>query len=304
MKKRILLTIAGSLAVLNLISQNYHPFPQKDAKWNVFLVFGIYDNPPDTTMLRFVLNGDTTIEGKFYNRLCLEKGDTSNPILTGYGGMREENRKVYYFGPSLIGFPGYEEVLLYDFSVKPGDTVYHNAYKYFKTVILATDSVLVGDSYRKRFKVNASNNRFPDEYWVEGIGSIRNGLLAHITALPTCCYVYWENVCFTENDTVKFKNPRFTDCYFTKFTGIEDRTEVKTRIRVYPNPATDKLTISGLTPGIPGRIQLTDISGKIIYDDLVNESTRTIDFPWESGLYIIKIKDSSNTLITRLVVKY
>lgn len=93
-----------------------------------------------------------------------------------------------------MGFPHEEEGLLYDFDVQEGDTVWHTNSGYDYTVIESVDSVEIDGQLRRRYNVDTGRNYYfqDEEYWVEGIGSTKNGLLGHITAIPTCCYHFWE----------------------------------------------------------------------------------------------------------------
>jgi hypothetical protein len=195
---------------------SYHHFPTTNANWNIYLLSSCSEGmPPMPSLMRFCLSGDTTLMDKTYHKLFLEKGDTAGPEITFWGGIREEDKKVYYTGPGYLGDYSYGvEFLLYDFSRQAGDTIEHwPGNEYMTSVIQSVDSVLIGSEYRKRFFVE-SNPHFhnPDEI-IEGIGSVRNGLLGGISSIPTCGYHYWEQVCFRENGEVVYLNPDFADCY-------------------------------------------------------------------------------------------
>ncbi|MFN8205820.1 MAG: T9SS type A sorting domain-containing protein [Bacteroidales bacterium] len=214
MKKPLLILVL--VHCITLYGQSYHPFPLTNASWNIYLLSSCSeDMPPMPSLMRFTLRGDTILNDKTYHNLFSEKGDTASPEITFWGGIREEGKKVYYTGPGYLGDYSYGvEFLLYDFSLQAGDTIEHlPGNEYMTSVILSVDSVLICNEYRKRFFVE-SRPYFhnPDEI-IEGIGSVRNGLLGGISSIPTCGYHYWEQVCFSENGEVVYLNPEFEDCY-------------------------------------------------------------------------------------------
>ncbi len=104
-------------------------------------------------------------------------------------------------------------MLLYDFTAQVGDTVHHSGKAAFRSIILEIDSIQIGGEYRKRYKVDNGWFYHNPDYIVEGIGSIQNGLLGHISDIPLCGTHYWEHVCFSEGGIVKYKNPAYSDCY-------------------------------------------------------------------------------------------
>ena len=79
-----------------------------------------------------------------------------NPIIRGIGGLRENDKKIYYLGETIFSLYCEEEFLLYDFTKQIGDTIKHDPEGLFFSVILDIDSVLIGDGYRKRYSIDLS----------------------------------------------------------------------------------------------------------------------------------------------------
>lgn len=186
MKQTTLILGLTLLFNLGLKSQDYVPFPTESVNWNVFYVETCSETPSDTILLRYTIHGDTTINETQYSKLCIESGDTANPKINSIGGLREIDKKIYYKGQTIIGGGNDEEYLIYDFSKQVGDTIKHDSYGGFYSVVLDIDSVIIDGDYRKRYQVD--NHWFyqnPD-YIIEGIGSVKNGLLGHISDIPTC----------------------------------------------------------------------------------------------------------------------
>lgn len=58
-------------------------------------------------------------------------------------------------------------------------------------------------------------------------------------------------------------------------------------LTLYPNPVSSNLTVTGLTEG--AAIQITDISGRVIFTSTINHSTSNIDMSaYPEGVYILR----------------
>jgi hypothetical protein len=199
---------------ISLQGQQYFPFPAEDAQWNIYLLTTCdNDSPPDTFLLRYALHGDTVINDLAYGRLCLETGDLIDPLIEPVGAIREEDRRIYYIGQGFLGSDFSEEVLLYDFTAEVGDTIDHTETRSFRSIVLETDSIQIDGEYRKMYTVDNGWYYHNPDLIVEGIGSIKNGLLGHVSDIPTCGTHFWEHVCFSEKGEVRYRNPVYSDCY-------------------------------------------------------------------------------------------
>jgi len=206
--------------------QKYVPFPTENAEWNI----GFCSAPQDfqlaveCNMLNYSLAGDTIINNLNYKKVSLNKSLT-------VGFIREENKKIYYIGsgftnsgisyspqmlekiracsPSFI--KSYDmEYLLYDFNVKSGDDV---TWGMESDHVVKIDSVLIGNSYRKRYTL-----RNYGDVIIEGIGSVLKGLLSSVSPVPMCSdYISsWNHICFSQNGQTVYKNPDYVDCNSTE----------------------------------------------------------------------------------------
>jgi len=265
------------------------------------LEYSLSESPTDTVLLRYTLHGDTSINQVNYKKLCLESGDTLNPEIEAIGGLREQDKKIYFIGQDFLGNPHYEESLLYDFNKQIGDTVKHDNYGTFYSIIENIDSIEIDGEYRKRYKVYASNNYyFPgQEYWIEGIGSIKNGLLGNITMIPTCCYHYWEHVCFRENEQVKYLNPSFSECFPDYLlTSINENIEIF-EINIYPNPFSNELHIDNIQPDENINVRIVDNLGRILVHKELTTKNNIINVPEISGLLIVIVIDDNYQILKR-----
>ena len=298
--------IFGLIFIINhsLKSQDYVPFPTENVNWNVFYAGTCEEAPPDTSLLRYTIYGDTTINEIQYSKLCLETGDTINPKVQTIGGLRESEKKIYYIGQTIYAGGFEDEYLLYDFTKQIGDTIKHDSYSGFYSVILDIDSVEIDKSYRKRYKVD--NHWFyqnPD-YIIEGIGSVKNGLLGHISDIPTCGTHYWEHICFRENGIVKYLNPSFNDCFTSNLlTGIA-QADYETDFEIFPNPFSNEIQINNKLNHQDLIFKLIDINGKTLIEKNINNDKVTLDLNISSGLYNVLIVDNNGKiLMTKKVIK-
>lgn len=304
MKQIALIITINFILNIGLKSQNYVSFPTKNVNWNVYLLSTCDEGPPDTILLRYTFHGDTTINEISYNKLCIESGDTINPKIQAIGGLREDNKRIYYIGQTILGGEQDGEYLLYDFTKQIGDTIKHDSNGGFYSVVLNIDSMFIGDSYRKKFEVdNHWFYHYPD-YIVEGIGSIMNGLLGHISDIPTCGFHYWENICFKENGEVKYLNPSFNDCFPKIFFTKIDLLSLESEIKLYPNPIENKLHIENNTNEHEILIRIVDINGRIVLEDQGAGKNINIDLKIVPGIYnVIIINNQGQILIKRKIIK-
>lgn len=236
--KQILTTILIIVSFCDFsFAQDYVPFPAEETSWHVFYAGTCIEGPNDTIVYRFILQGDTLIDNILFHTLWVSVGDTLIPTILPFGAIREEDKKIYYIGNTMLGLNTYEVVLLYDFSKQVGDTIRHDLYnengKY--SVVLNIDSVPISDKYRKRYVVD--NNWFyhnPDTI-IEGIGSVKNGLLGHISDITTCGHHYWEHICFKQNNEILYINPNYNSCEPIFLKNRFKQMHVS-QIKIYPNP--------------------------------------------------------------------
>ncbi len=233
MKKILHLTLVLFFSVQLLSAIEYVPFPTRNAQWNVLITTSPseFQYVAGQNLLRYSLQGDTVINNILYNKLCVNNGTDDNPVYVGIGGLREENKVIYYTGlgygrayyrakpqkakeikncaPSINLYSDFE-VVLYDFNKQVGDTI---PWIYSYNIISKIDSVKINGSYRKRY-----NFEWGNEVIIEGIGSVVNGLLGTLQMEFVTCGGSFsvEHVCFSQNGKTLYLNPKFTDCNSTQ----------------------------------------------------------------------------------------
>ena len=192
-----------------LIAQKYHQIDTSNVVWNELKESSLMDTyPPDKYIETYLISGDTTIDNRRFYKIFIQESNDSTYV----GCFREEDKKVYYSGADYFGFETDSVVLLYDFNAQEKDTLYTGTGH--RVVIENIDSILIVNSYRKRFQLNDG------QYWIEGIGSTF-GFVFPMTAIPT---MHWrsELICYKHNDSLLYMSPNYFDCYTEKQNSIID----------------------------------------------------------------------------------
>lgn len=84
------------------------------------------------------------------------------------------------------------------------------------------------------------------------------------------------------------------------FSSLTTNNFEDLKITVYPNPAKDKLTISGITEN--SKIEIYSLTGmKILNLNCINDITIPLSF--SSGIYSIKISTESKSAVKRLIIR-
>jgi hypothetical protein len=300
MKKTIILFLILVPYIINSQEYFYTPLVKENTQWNMYDVQGggqCYDEHIDTLLKKYTIIGDTVINNVTYKKFC--KIDPATLIPKGIGGIREENRKVYYAGDTYANKYGenIRECLLYDFTVQAGDVVSFNLdYPWLSYTVTDVDYIPINGSLRKRYKFETL---YGAEYIVEGIGNITTGILHLITPIPTCSGYHQEFklICFSENGYPVYKNPEFTDCNSLKQINAGTNDKKESKFSITPNPAKDYIKIS-MKENVTGNIRLNIINntGKIVYKQTLNTNERIIQLGFLSkGIYLVQIEtDNAN----------
>ena len=154
-------------------------------------------------LIKFI--DDTTINGRQYRNIMKSK-DELHANWSGNGYIREEadTRKVFVFNKL-----NQKDILLYDFSLKTGDSILTgNGATYVKVTDVTNAPFGSTMVIRKQisFFDMSGNTR-----WIEGIGSawgILEGLNSFYTTGATS-----SQVCYYENEQLQYHNPGFSNCF-------------------------------------------------------------------------------------------
>ncbi len=290
---RILLALVFCFFCLVGITQEYFPFPTDTAQWNVLTR---YSNSPNYTAyynFQYRMRGDTIINNTEYNKIYLYE-DELGPSEIYLGGLREDSLKNIYFFPDIIYGSGYggpyfpsdtAEYLLYTFnnlqvgssvSINPNDDAIY---------ILEIDSILLGDSYRKRYLVD-NGNMLGLSHWIEGIGGTKDLFEAYSYEFEWSLHT----LCFTDSLTYYINSPNGADsCHYWLNSNVEEYDF--TDLRISPNPVNEVLFIQSDDLLNNRQISIQDAQGRLIKKIILKNRPYQIDVDdLELGLYFISLE--------------
>ncbi len=271
MKQSLLILIFACISSVFGQTNTYHSFPSSTAVWN-FNVNAICLTSGSTTEdYSIILNGDTTINNLVYKKLHTPFIDRNmsgmcNVSDTGYrGALREDqtNKKVFYIKPQETA-----EQLLYDFTLSVGDSIKGVLDMGMRETVNSIDSVLVGNTYRKRWNINTCYNISI----IEGIGSTYGFFEASpgcITDMPD-----YTLTCFQGDSTATFPASS-SNCQ--TITSITNNNLNTAPISVFPNPTKGEINIDFNDRKIK-EVRLFNLLGERIETrDAINTNRLTID---------------------------
>jgi len=298
--KKFLLSIIVSLTITIASAQTniYHPFPEDSAIW----VVDNYAQPPACngycSTVAYRMYGDTLINAISYNKLWVESFMFVGPFNPPYnyvpdnyiGAIRQDsiNKKVYYIDASMTS-----DTLLYDFDLAVGDTLpqtYCTNGLPQPSIVSGIDSILMSNSYHKRFKFANTISGFDTDYLIEGVGA--GGGLFYL-------YEFFEGGpvlnCFREADT--------HNCAYT-FAGIFEHDN-KSLLSISPNPFAIETTLHSDNIFHDATATVYNCYGKIVKQmKNINGNTVTLtreDIP--SGMYFLKMTEKEMKFsVNKLIV--
>ena len=298
MKKYVCIQLLFLLALTNGYGQTniYHPFPDSAAVWNQHEI-----NLNSEAYYQYAVLGDTVIHALKYHKIYRhsENETFADTVInignsTFIGGIREDSlKRIYFYNYAAMGCCLEQDsiYLLYDFSIKVGDTIKFSNYQAYPYLVLkSTDSVWVHNQYRKRYK-------FDEETWIEGIGSTRD-LLSTMIGIPTC-YCVNEIVCFKYRNTTYYLNPKFYDCYPYLGDGVKELSQLQNMF-IFPNPFSSQAVLQCDRMLTNATLKIYNSFGQLVRQE-ENISGQSITIKrnnLQSGLYFFQLDQNQKTLMT------
>lgn len=302
MKKCLLLFIAIlAFTMSQAQNNNYHPLPDSNAVWNfqfqILAIPGVVNGDYSITF-----SGDTMINGKSYRKLktpyvqCNAPPSFSTDYWLGYrGAIRQDSakRKVYFVPPSSVS-----EQLLYDFNMQVGDTIrgYLEPTTSGSYTVQAIDSVMVDNSYRKRWQIKSD---YYSVYLMEGIGST-HGLVEQLPPDVSDYPTYILN-CFHDNSEVLYPDT-ISDCPL--ITSLKPGVKRENKLVVFPNPFSERTTVKLKTHLKNATLILSDSQNQVVRKiNNINGKSITLnrnELP--EGLYFIHLLQDKRILSTEKIL--
>jgi len=260
-------------------AQEYHPLVDTNSLWSTaHQYFPGWTPYSDFTKFQ----GEVTLDGNIYKKVWTTT-DTSLANWNAAGYVREDAGKKVYFR----SWDGGPDDLRYDFGADAGDTIYlfyDPMGDYFVVDSVDTYILLTGES---RTRINLScysvGTFIGNDTWVEGMGSLfgvlQSGTCVLVGDMP-------QLICFKENDTLKYINDNFSDCFI--ITGISSHESGFAYLTIFPNPSDGKISIKVNDPSIlPLNIVFYDLQGNKICEKEINGKSTIVDICSFTGTSIV-----------------
>lgn len=284
MKTKLLLFLLLTLGISTSGNAQYHQLVDTGRVWTSTSCATNFFNACATNYYK--IEQDTVIGSFTYKKVWMSSDSgLVNPTWFMQGCIREDSAKKVYF----VNYMDTQEYMIYDFDLTAGDTA-HLQYNGMPVALIvdSISSVLIDNQLRNVFYLRPENSfYFYYQTWIEGIGSLDELL---IMRAPQTDYDS-DLLCFHENDTLKYYNLNFTDCYYNTLGMPEYKAY--NRISLSPNPTDGKFVIS-----FPEHftydeaiVSVMDISGKTVASRQItsNEKAEMDLSELPAGLYFVRI---------------
>lgn len=312
--------VALCLAAIPTQAQDYNPLIRPNTYWDV-----MEPNPspffypcPYLSGERYFFEGDTIIEEIEYQILHQNLMVSTNPngyfcppyaVNGNYSYirtfMRENIEKQQVFMHGSI-YSSNEEMLLYDFSLQTGDTLFFFAnsddpdLSELYAIVDETETIeLANGEKRKSMSLYASD--FGGHYThIEGVG---NNLGLAFTEYFLLLTIYPELTCVSENGIQLYG---MNQCF--NFLDIDEIFSSNNHIRLYPNPIKSDGTFTLICNEQLKELAIYDLKGTIVQTIETTNSQQThritLDAGTNSGIYILKIQTKKNQIYHEKIVLY
>ncbi len=281
--------------------------------WSVLDDFEYVHVHPDdpysyTKSTWYKIGEDTTINEIDYKRLLLSSG--LNPESWQPSGlfMRQDGDQIY----SKDGES--QETLLYDFGLAINDSMESEIHQQGLIYISILDSVketTLNNATRKIYYLTESLKNYSDtkshEIWIEGIGSITDGLLRQTNLGYTPSSHDYQLLCFHQNENLIYQAKDFDSCFIDIADGISEINSQSGSFKVFPNPTTGQLTIQfdQAASSLPFTVEILSLSGKVIKTENVTRAGQfTVSLSgMPKGIYLICLTTNNHKTVQKLIVK-
>jgi hypothetical protein len=169
--------------------------------------------------------------------------------------------------------------------------------------------------YRFYARGDGQNTYFPLTISVEGNGTVAPEIGEHMiiegeqVPLSATPETQWRFTKWVVNEVEYFENPYFatinaatTAVAHFDFVGAVDN-QIANKMRLYPNPGTNEITIENINGASMSEITITDISGnRALFVRKGTAQSQNIDISsLERGIYFIEVKTHEEKITLRFV---
>jgi hypothetical protein len=216
--------------------------------------------------------------------------------------VREDTigEKIYALYPCEYYYYDCEEVLLADFDVQAEDQIeVYCRWPWFSSnwvTVEKVDSIWIDNQYRKRVKiVNGYPSHLPQDYWVEGIGSIAFGLFFPSPEAVADLGDTPKFLCLHLNGELLYRNPLYDTC-FVKDSGVDIPVIVPPEDGTYCSVDNEWIYIDGSYT-----YRIYNAHGSLILSGI--SSSSAINISQLSGIYFIQLYDNTGFIHSYKFIK-
>jgi hypothetical protein len=259
-----------------------------DNQWNEAsygIVFG------EVESRRYTFDSDSSFRnGNWYTELLISSDEVGSAWTGTDQYFRMSGSQVY----ELIDDTDY---LLYDFALNVGDTFTvepAGSWSWSRDLVVTTvDSIVLMDQTKRKRLIFSCMDGTGEIVWVEGIGDLR-GLLS----VKSSCIldINEQLLCYSEQGEVLYQDPDEGECWLT--TSTED--PLPDDFSLYPNPASDRIFISGERSNRPMEFTIYSSVGVNIRSGKTADGSISVsDLP--QGVYLIEWRQGDKKTTSRFV---
>ena len=271
--KKALLLLVGCLGLIMGKAQayDYIPFPSR-LTWHgctTTCFQGCWESSWSA-----IMDGDTTINNLVYHT-C-----NSFPLL------REDSTKKVYWVSSRDSV--FHEILLYDFSLGAGDTMFSNQRQF---IIAKVDTPVYNGIPRRTLYISYDGGFTIDDRWIEGIGSTVSEIGRFCSANETVSRVFQDGILI-------YGSPSDTSC--SSFQNPV--TPSASKLSIFPNPARNELYINVDESLVGGTLNFYNVTGALVQSELVSIPNMQLSLSnLRAGVYIAEVKTIAERIRQRWV---
>lgn len=276
--------------------------------WSVLDIFdAVHVHPNDpysyTKSIWYKIGADTTINNIFYKKLMIAT-DSGHEKWSISGHLRRDANRIYLLDNA-------REILLYDFDLAVGNTIKSELYlgQNFISRLDSVREITLNNEIRKIYYLTeyhaSDSGMHVTEIWIEGIGSVSDGLLRKtMLGITGDNWHDYQLLCFHQNKTLIYQSKNYQNCYYDIVDNINDISISTNDFHVFPNPSYGQLTITNISGVTNSYFKIVNACGETIqefYNDC--NSQINIDLTGQKrGIYILIFRNSNGFATKKFIL--
>jgi len=277
--------------------------------WSVLDIFdAVHVHPNDpysyTKSSWYKIGIDTTINNITYKKL-MKAMDAEHEKWSISGYLRQDAKRVY-------SLEGAREILLYDFNLSVGSSMESELYpgQFFTSRLDSVHEINLNNEIRKIYYLTEYRTSDPGrqvvEIWIEGIGSVSDGLLRRTMLGLTADNLHeYQLLCFHQNETLTYQSKNYQNCYYDIVAGTDDISISTDDFQIFPNPSFGQITIANIFGATNSCFEIVNVSGETIKEFCNEMSSRiVIDLAdQKKGIYFLRLRNKNGFMTKKFILK-